>query len=209
MKLLTFLCGLALVSTCQASVVFVQSPPNVNSFDITDYRLADSFALTTGTILNGISFWYQAQEQTDLSGVSYAIYANSGGAPGALLASDYVNSPATNFDSVSGLFTADFAIAPIALSSDAYWLELHAGTSLTDASGLTVGWAAVDGGLGAGAVENLALGVPDTPVAFSGYDHYAFELSGTATPEPSSEGLAVCGAMAILAVWKRVRDKRS
>ncbi len=47
--------------TAHATALWDQSPPNFNSFNITDSRLADDFSLSQAVTLSGIDFWYQAQ----------------------------------------------------------------------------------------------------------------------------------------------------
>jgi len=184
-KLAVLLLGTALAAS--ASVIADQSALNGNSFDITDYRLADDFTPSATANLSQVRFWYQAQEQTDLTSVSYAVYADSGGAPGALLDSGTVAGPATGYDDASGLFTADFAVSPLLVSAGtSYWLELHAGTSLTDTSGLTISWAATADNATAIALQNLALATPDTPVGVAGFDQYSFVLGVSDVPEPST-----------------------
>ncbi len=79
----------------RADSLFSQGPPNGNNFDITDYRLADDFSLAQSATVDEIGFWYQAQYQTDLSAVTYAIYADNAGALGTVLQSGTINSPGT------------------------------------------------------------------------------------------------------------------
>lgn len=150
--------------------LFSQGPPNGNSFDITDFRLADDFSLPGASVVDGIDFWYMAQQETDLSVLTYAIYADQGGHLGTLLQSQTTTNIATSFDNSSGLFFATFPISPLILNGGSYWLELHAGSSLTDTSGFTVSWGAAPDNATAIALENLSLGLPNTPVNVSGFN---------------------------------------
>jgi hypothetical protein len=206
MKMSYCLLLIAALSPARADVLFTQSPPNGNNFDITDYRLADDFTVAADATLNEIGFWYDAQQETDLAAVTYAVYKDDGGAPGTLLQSETVDGPPTSFDSASGLFHADFSVDPLPLAgASSYWLELHAGASLTDDSGFTVSWGAADDNATAIALESLTLGVPDTPVDFSGFDQYAFVLgtssSSSSVPEPAPISLLL-GALGVLALLK-------
>jgi len=188
-----------------AGLLVDQSPPNGNSFDITDFRLADDFTLSSVASVNEIGFWYQAQFQTDLAAVTYAVYRDNAGSLATLLQSDTINTPDTSFDPVSGFFFANFVITPISLGGGTYWLELHAGSTLTDASGFTVSWAAAGDNLTNVALENLSLGLPDAPVNASGFDQYAFQLSGTQTPEPGPAALCALGFCAFAFAARRIR----
>ena len=95
------------------TILFIQGPPNGNSYDITDYRLADSFMLSGPSLLDGIDFWYQAQQETDLSVVTYAIYEDNVGALGASVQSETISAIVTSFDPSSGLFFASFQATQI------------------------------------------------------------------------------------------------
>ena len=214
MKLVLFLAVLVNATLAKADVVYSQTSPNGNSFDITDYRLADDFTLPASATIGEVQFWYQAQYQTDLTAVTWAFYADNAGMPGSVLDSGTVTSPLTGFDTASGFFFADVPAGPLALADGSrYWLELHAGTSLTDTAGLTVSWAAVDDNSTLDAQQNLLLGIPETPVGFSGYNQYAFELSSTtaATPEPSLRLLLLLSiaALAAFQMVKRIRPTKT
>lgn len=189
-----------------AAAIFSQDSPNGNSFDITDYRLADDFSLPGASVVDGIDFWYQAQFQTDLSVVTYAIYANQAGALGTLLQSETINTITTSCcDASSGLFLANFSITTVSLPAGSYWLELHAGSTLIDTSGFLVSWGAAPDNATAIALNNQSLNQPDTPVNVSGFNQYAFDINGTAAPEPATAALAVLGLCG-LALWRRRRE---
>src|SRR5262249_38261312 len=102
-----------------AALIVDQSPPNLNSGDIVSFRLADDFTLGGASMVNTINFWYQAQFQTDLSNVTYAIYANAGGALGTGLFTGTV-APTTSFDSLNNNFFATFAVPNLALAAGTY-----------------------------------------------------------------------------------------
>ncbi|HJZ95551.1 MAG TPA: hypothetical protein VKE70_03545 [Candidatus Solibacter sp.] len=73
------------------------------------------------------------------------------------------------------------------------WLELHAGSGLTDATGFTVWWAAADDNPTYAALQDLAPTQPLTPVSPSGFQQYAFQFDGAPVTEPASV-LLVLGA---------------
>jgi hypothetical protein len=206
MKYLLSLAALLTLTTfpAHADAIFTQGvSASGNGFDITDYRLADDFSLSTNETLASIGFFYQAQQQTDLGVVTYAIYANNMGGPGNLVQSETINLPTLSIDPASQQFFADFAVSPLALSAaTTYWLELHAGVSLTDTSGFTVSWLAADDNMTAIARDNLTLGLPDSAVGIPGFNQYAFQLEAAPTPEPGSAALIALGLATLAAITK-------
>jgi hypothetical protein len=97
---------------------------------------------------------------------------------------------------------ASVSIAGVSVGPGTYWLELHAGSSLDDGTNsgtsFAIDWAAVDDNATLVA-EYAGLGtVPNTPVDVSGYDDYAFQLTGqtvTATPEPGTAASLLLGLL--------------
>jgi hypothetical protein len=201
------------VCSLQAGVVIETGPPNNNSTDIVNSRLADDFTLANLAGINDINFWYQAQFQTDLTSVAYAFYADSNGALGSLLSSG-VAVPTTSID--TNAYLASLSIDTVDLLPGTYWLELHSGTSLTDNAGFNVWWASSDTGGTNLALLNNGLGLPNSPITVSGFQHYAYQLESAvggggpgepppdATPEPSTLLLSGCG----LAVFFTVKHRR-
>jgi len=195
--------ALAVVSMqARADFLFSQGPPNGNGHTITDARLADDFSLPAASSLNEIEFWYNAQFIDDLSDVTYAIYDNSAGSLGLMEASETISTLSLSSD--SGFFLADFQITPLNLAPGTYWLELHAGTSLTDDNGgLNIDWIATDDNATAIALSN-PVGLPDTPVNVSGFDQYSFQLIGTAVPEPKlALGVSVLVVLMLIYAGRR------
>jgi len=182
-------------SSAQATALFSQTPPNLNSNDMVFNRIADAFAISQNSVLSNLAFWYQAQYQTDLSTATWAVYRNSGGALGSVVGSGSAT-VTTSVD--TNAYLATFAVPNLALSIGSYWLELHGGTSLTDSNnGLAVYWEAVDDTGAASALINASLGLPNVAINTSGYNQYAFVLDGTASPvvpEPSTWAMALTGA---------------
>jgi len=184
MKLHLALLGLAIVQGAHGSPIFLQDPPNDNALNIVDFRIADDFSLTQASIITKISFWYQAQQQTDLDMVSYAFYANPGGTLGSMLASGSLP-PTTSVD--ANAFFASFSIPSVTLGAGSYWLELHSGASLTDSSGFAVDWAnAADNATTFLAVMSPSPSPPASPLQVGGFEQLAFQLDGAVVPEPPS-----------------------
>jgi hypothetical protein len=195
-----------------AGTIVDQSPPNGNGLDMTDYRVAHDFTLAGSYVLDAISFWYFAQDQSDLSNVTYGIYQNSSGALGALLYTGTLT-PATSFDNVNDAFFATITLPDDTLNAGTYWLELHGGTSFTDDNGtLEVDWANVADNANLDALINTSGGLPNTPVTTSGFEQLSFLLDGTAVPEPSAALLAapaLAGLLGFSAVSARLRKRRA
>jgi hypothetical protein len=190
-------------------VVVDTSPHNDNATDIVNSRLAADFTLTSGAVIDDMTFWYQAQFQTDLSSVAYAFYSDTGGGLGMAIDTGVVTPETSPTD--TNAFIATFSIPDVSLGAGTYWLELHAGSSLTDNSNFEIWWAASDNTGPYSALQDVGLGQPSTPVTISGYEQYAFQLAGTSSgggvggspvAEPSTLLLAAV-ALAVLKIVKR------
>jgi hypothetical protein len=197
----------------RATLLSSQGPTNGNGFSITDGRLADDFTLSNLSMVTDLLFYYKAQSISDLGAVTYAIYDNNAGALGAVVQSATIASGSVTRTGQSVLCptcaSATFSIAPLPLVAGTYWLEVHAGTSFADNTngGFAVDWAAVDDNATLIARFNASGGTPDTPVNFSGFNQYAFEVIGTDSPEPGTLALLAAG-LSILAVKARRRAGR-
>jgi len=145
---------------------------------------------------------------SDLSAISLAIYANNGGSPGTLISEQddiAVTGSADGSNVCPNCALASFSITNVALGRGGYWLELHAGASLDDGTNagttLEIDWAAVNDNATLVA-QYAGLGtVPNTPVDVSGYNDYAFQLTGqtvTATPEPGTAASLLLGLLWIV-----------
>lgn len=204
----------------RATVLYDQTPTNTNGFSITDFRLADDFTLSSPSTVTDLLFFYNYSvdgSPSDLGAVTYAIYANNAGALGAVSQSETIASGSVTTTGESALCdtcaSATFSITPLTLATGIYWLELHAGTSLTDPNtgnnGYEIWWGAVDDNATLVAQWDQGSGLtPDTAVDSSGYNQYAFQVIGTAAaPEPGTLALLAVG-LSILAVNARRRAGR-
>jgi hypothetical protein len=202
--ILTLLVG---AFSLRAGMLVDFSPPNANALDITNARAADVFTLAGGVVITGADFWYQTDvfgAPSDLSSVAWAIYSNSGGALGSTLFSG-VTAPSISFDGAHGADFASFTLPSLALGAGTYWLELHAGSSLTDNNGgLNIWWSNMDGTPAVVARDSSGLGLPNQQVTTPGFEQLAFQLTGSAAapgvPEPSALLLLVSGAALI--AWR-------
>jgi len=198
MRVAAFLLALQTFPAC-AGVILDQSPPNGNAIDFTNGRVADGFSFSGAALVNGVNFWYQTDifgAPSDLSQVAWAFYANAGGSLGTQLYSGTAT-PATSFDAINNADLATFAVPNLSFSAGTYWLELHAGSSLTDTNNsLTVFWSNIDGTRSLPVLINSGLGAPNTEVADGGFQVMAFQLGGStdsAVPEPAGSWLLGSG----------------
>jgi hypothetical protein len=206
----------------RGDVLYDQTPPpgNPNSFDFTDFRVADDFTFSGANSITSILFYYTFAANgaaTDLGAMTYAIYNNNAGAVGSLIQSESIlsgNITRTGQDALcTTCASAAFTLTTtLNLPAGTYWLELHADSTLTgNNGGVPLDWANVaddfpnsglisqwDGGSG---------GVPETSlVSFPGFEQFSFQLSGTplssAVPEPGSLALLslglLCGGLGLL-----------
>jgi len=201
MKTALFYCLLAVVPI-HASTIFDLGPPNNNALDMVDSRIANAFTLASAATITDVNFWYQAQFESDLTNVAYAFYLDSAGTLGSLVTAGTAT-PLTSAD--PNAFLASFTIPDLSLVSGVYWLELHAGSSLTsDNGGLTIWWAATDTSGVYPALTHSGSGLPDTPMTVPGFQQDAFQLMGTAgaaVPEPSTTLFDAGGLGMILALF--------
>src|SRR5260370_24123739 len=121
------------------STVFDQTTViNGNGFSIFDSRLADDFTLASATTIQAISFDYIFSEggsTSDLSNVSYAIYANNARSLGALIHGQNnlaVLGSGASSNVCPNCALATFAISSVEFANGTSWPEIHPGTSPTD-----------------------------------------------------------------------------
>ena len=189
----------------QATLIFDQSPPNNHAVDITSFRGADDFTLVQSSTITGINFWYGATLQGDLTSATWAIYSNVSGAPGAQIASATA-SITSSID--SPFFFASMPVASLNLAVGTYWLEIHSGTSLSDASGPGIDWAFTADN--ASFVSRFSNSGPPVLItgADSGFQQFAFQLTGTTAPsgvpEPATYALLAVG-LGLIALRRRIR----
>lgn len=197
-------------ATLLANPIFNQGPPSNsgNGLNIVDFRIADDFTVPANSQIGSITFWYNAQVQTDLSQISWAIYNSNGGALGSVLESG-TTAPGTNID--GNAYIAQFVIPVLHLNGGTYWIELHSGASLTDTSGFAVSWANVDDNATLHALMSSSPALPGTAVSTSGFGQMAFAIGGSSTgavPEPSTALLALAGGVALY-LWRRWKGPAS
>lgn len=186
----------------QATLIFDQSLPDNHASDTTTFRGADDFTLVQSSTITGINFWYGATLQGDLTSTAWAIYSNVSGAPGAQIAS----ATASITSSIDGaFFFASMPVANLNLALGTYWLEIHSGTSLSDASGPGIDWAFT--GDNASFVSRFSNSGPPVLISgtASGYQQYAFQLDGLAVGASVPEPATFAAGLGLIALRRRIR----
>ncbi len=174
-----------------ASVVYNNGGPNqVNGNEMTMWIQAEDFTLAQDTLVTDVHFW--DVENAAFGGyqgsITWSIYANNGGQPGALL--DRGTATPTHTATGNSLFFGDefandFNIpAFLATGGTTYWLGLHNGP-LTTTTRDEFYWETTN------ANGSLSSGQEDiTPFDdgnwFNNGQEHAFNLTGEAVPEPAS-----------------------
>ena len=118
------------------------APSQLSGNEMTQWIQAEDFTLSAAATITNVRFW----DLEDLSAgpgyagsITWAIYADAGGSPGALVAGGNtagVTRVATGNVLLFGAdeFQNDFSIGAVALGPGAYWLGLHNGTLGNDSS---------------------------------------------------------------------------
>lgn len=167
------LCALGLMTgAVQAAVVFNNGlPDQVSGVNMSAGVVAEDFTLSATTALTGIHFWSIQSAAADYTGsLQIAIYANAGGAPGAVLLGNVGLVSATATGQTNGFgydeYVFNINIGAPALLAGTYWLGLlnfpaNSATPsemLWETTGTGFGAAAqyLDGGNWIASTQNLA-----------------------------------------------------
>ena len=217
MKKLLLLGSLSLWSLSAATLFSNGTPNGTGGANFNDLRVAEDFTLATGATLDTIRFWTfsQSTDPTNsatatIDNVSWIIYANASGAPGAVLQSGSVANllgfPDGSFQGQRNI-TVNFALA-----AGTYYLELHTASAASVAGPTSFFWSNTGTNQGQRYLTSSDLNtIPATQIADFDKDqtHLAFQLLGTAdsgggsaVPEPSTYLLSGLG-LAALAWYKR------
>ena len=178
-----------------AAVILDQSSLLGPTFYISgSVRLADAFTITAPATVSSVKFWYYAQYASDLTDLSWAFYPDNAGALDTLLYTGTVSGAGLNetYDgNIFNLFAASFAVPDLVFTPGIYWLELHAAQTIGGNQDLQVAWASVPTGTLGALRSTGSSGPPTDPVAFSDFQHYAYQFDGTGAdvsdvPEPAT-----------------------
>jgi hypothetical protein len=190
------------------------APNQLSGNEMTQWIQANSFTLGAADTIVAARFW-DINATTGFSGsITWAVYANNAGSPGALLNTGSVagfNRVDTG-NSVLGLeeFRNDLNIGAVALAAGTYWLGLHNGP-LSNQARAEFYWETTSAAKPAGA--ELVAPFNGSWTQSSGGNPHAFQLfdtplpSGSTTPEPSSLFLLGSSGVIGLGYWLRRRNR--
>lgn len=190
-----------------AALIFSNGLPDTSQPDargIALSRLADDFSLGGPATLAAIRFWMVSVPGQFGGTLSYAIYQDSAGALGNVVGSGTVNVSPVLLNQIplylQRYYQVDFNLpAPLALTAGTYWLELHNGSDLTNATNVEVLWGLVGGDPPGNAQMGFGSQLPSNNT----FDELAFQLyssDSAGVPEPAPIAICAFGLAAIAAI---------
>ena len=206
LRLLLILAG-ALVPATAATIYNNGTPNGVGGTNFNDFRVVEDFSFASAASITGIRFWTTTQSSVvpSIADVTWAIYAESGGNPGALLHSGSANNVAGVLEFGQNV-RRELSVSVNLLAGN-YFLEVHTAPALNVAGALTTYWSFTADNATNRYRQGDLTSVPTIEAntgAGSGLLHAAFQLDGTLdsaqVPEPSSIALAAIG-LAVL--WRK------
>jgi hypothetical protein len=186
-----------------ASVLYNNGAPNqANGNEMTAWIQAENFTLSAPATITDVRFW--DGEGVYNGSITWQIYADAGGAPGALL---YSGNTAADTRTLTGLNVAssfteyqdDFSIGAVALGAGTYWLGLHNGPlSIVDYDSFY--WETTNPNL-------TTTGMEDATPFGDGWSNafMLFDNGQTPVPEPSTFLLLGAGLAGVGLLRRRMR----
>ena len=202
--------GLVVLTFClsiaaQGATIYNNGSPNqVYGVNMSAFVVAENFSIAAASNISNIRFWsVQSSSAAYLGNVFWAIYANAGSQPGAVLQGNttFAASPtATGLSTGFGYAEYRFDIpVTFQLASGNYWLGLSNSPLNTSALPTEMLW-----GTTSSAIGSQAMYLTGSTWVGTG-NHLAFRLEGTAAqviPEPSTFAL-LAGGLAAAAYLRR------
>lgn len=196
-----------------ATIIWDNGPPSVpasSGNEMTQWIQAEDFVLSAPVTLTGVQFWDLQGSPGYLGSITWSIYQDTSGVPGAVLFTantSVVTRLATGNTSTTGLaeFSNTFAISAN-LVTGTYWLGLHNGP-LTSTARSEFYWestpSTVANDVHFGEQYQIATNGPWMTVL----QEHAFNLSGTTAAEPVLAGLTGAGLGAAV-MLRRALERR-
>ena len=201
--------GLVVLACClsiaaQGATIYNNGLPNqISGVNMSSFVVAENFSIAAAANISNIRFWSIQSSPTDyLGNVFWAIYANAGSQPGAVLqgnttfaASPTATGLSTGFGYAEYLFDIPVTFH---LTIGNYWLGLS-NSPRNNTTPTEMLWATTSPGIG-----SQAMYLTGSTWVGSG-NHLAFRLDGTAAqviPEPSTFAL-LAGGLAAAAFLRR------
>lgn len=185
---------MGIAGAAQADTLYTNGPINgqLDSFNITNFAISDSFTLTGAATLTGVNFGSWNSVGAEINGLSWGITSDpndysTDGTAAVTLSGTFIN------DQGYEVGTASFALPSVSLDAGTYYLVL---TGATTSTGDVTFWDENNGpsSASAGGFGSLAgYDIPGTTGSES------FEILGTAAgdtgavPEPASWALMISG----------------
>ncbi len=196
--------GLFAASVPTNATTLISQPPDQSyGVNMSFSNVAEDFTLAATSTITGLRFWAIMSAASEYSGsVSWAIYSNNAGAPGAVNSSGIASASAVATGLSTGFGYDEFVfdiVLTATLGPGVYWLSLHNGP-LSQTNALEMLWGTTASGNGSYALYDDLTDLPDLGWISTGSD-LAFEIyvdgGPTPVPEPGTWILVLGGLIAV------------